>query len=65
MDWSKIDLVTYSAGASTLTGMVCLPENNQLVPLTMVKSGNSFTLSNNPLKGKVTWNILSDQQRKK
>jgi alpha-D-xyloside xylohydrolase len=65
MDWSEIDLVTYSAGASTLTGMVCLPENNLLVPLTMVKSGNSFNLSSDPLKGKVTWNILSDQQRKK
>lgn len=65
MDWSKIDLVTYSVEASTLKGMVCLPENNQLVPLTMVKSGNNFNLSSDPLKGKVSWNILSEQQRKK
>jgi hypothetical protein len=45
--------------------MVCLPENNLLVPLILVKSGSSFTMSNDPLKGKVTWNILSEQQRKK
>jgi alpha-D-xyloside xylohydrolase len=65
MDWSKIELITYSAGSTNLTGMVCLPENNQLVPLTMVKNGGGFALSNDPLKGKVTWKIMSGEQRKK
>jgi len=65
MDWSKIELVTYSAGATTLSGMICLPENNQVVPITMVKNGESFSLSNDPLKGKVNWKILSQEQRLK
>jgi alpha-D-xyloside xylohydrolase len=65
MDWSKIDLVTYSAGATNLTGMICLPENNQLFPLSMTKNGGGFALANDPLKGKVAWKIMSDQQRKK
>ena len=65
MDWSKIDLVTFSAGSSSLTGMICLPENNLLYPLNMVKSGGSFALANDALKGKVDWKIISEQQRKK
>jgi hypothetical protein len=31
----------------------------------MVKSGGSFALSNDPLKGKVVWKIMSEEQRKR
>ena len=37
--------------------MVCLPSDNVQHELTLTKNGNSFQLENDPLAGKVAWNI--------
>jgi hypothetical protein len=57
MDWSKLDLVVFATGNQPVKGLVCLPEDNKLVPITLNKSGNKYQLEKDPLGGKVTWKI--------
>ncbi len=63
MDWSVLELITYSAGSAFLSGKVCLPENNQLHEITVMKRGGGYQLVNDPLKGKTTWKIKPSHQR--
>ncbi len=63
MDWSALELVTYSAVVSQLSGLICLPESNQPALVRLARKNNRFTLQNDPLKGKVSWNIVPSQQR--
>ena len=57
MDWSKLDLVVYAKDSLTAKGLVCLPSDNVLHELVLNKSGGGFKLVNDPLAGKVTWNL--------
>ena len=57
MDWSKLELVVFAQDARTAKGLVCLPSDNVLHELTLTKEGTAFKLANDPLAGKVTWNI--------
>ena len=57
MDWSKLDLVVFAKNANASKGLVCLPSDNMLHELTLTKEGNAFKLVNDPLAGKVTWEI--------
>ncbi len=63
LDWSHIDLVTYSAGKRALTGLFCHPADNRLVPMTLQGSGTHFRLSADPGQGKVEWRIIPSAQR--
>ncbi len=42
---------------SRLSGLVCLPEDNVLVAITLSKSGNKYQLDKDPLAGKVAWKV--------
>jgi alpha-D-xyloside xylohydrolase len=57
MDWSKLDLVVYAKNSRPAKGLVCLPADNVLHELVLNKSGSGFKLANDPLAGKVTWNL--------
>jgi alpha-D-xyloside xylohydrolase len=57
MDWSKLELTVYAKDAKTAKGLVCLPSDQVLHPVSMVKTGNSFKLENDPLAGKVNWKV--------
>lgn len=57
MDWSKLELTVYAKDAKTAKGLVCLPSDQVLHPVSMVKSGSSFKLESDPLAGKVNWKI--------
>jgi alpha-D-xyloside xylohydrolase len=57
MDWSQLDLVVFAKDAPTAKGLVYLPTDNVLRELSLSKTGNTFKLANDPLAGKVTWNI--------
>jgi len=57
MDWSKLDLVVYAKNSPTAKGLVCLPSDNLLHELVLNKDGGAFKLANDPLAGKVTWNL--------
>jgi alpha-D-xyloside xylohydrolase len=51
------DLVVFAKDAPTAKGLVYLPTDNVLRELSLSKTGNTFKLANDPLAGKVTWNI--------
>jgi len=57
MDWSKLQLVVYAKDAATAKGEVFLPGDSDLHELTVTKQGGAFKLDNDPLAGKVTWQI--------
>ena len=52
LDWSKIEMVVYAAGAQSARGMVCLPADNVLRPVEAAKRNGAFALSGDPLAGK-------------
>jgi alpha-D-xyloside xylohydrolase len=56
MDWSALELVVFGDGPEA-RGLVCLPADNVLHPLRATRSGAGFVLSNNPLRGRVTWTV--------
>ena len=57
MDWSKLELVVFAKDAPQSDGLICLPSDNKLLPLSLGKQENNFTLANDPLAGRVTWSI--------
>ncbi len=57
MDWSQLDLVVFAKDAQTAKGLIYLPTDNVLRELSLSKTGDTFKLANDPLAGKVTWNI--------
>jgi alpha-D-xyloside xylohydrolase len=57
MDWSKLDLVVFAKDATTANGSVFLPGDGELHALTLTKDNHVFKLANDPLAGKVAWNI--------
>jgi len=58
MDWGNIDLKAFSSDKELAKGWVCLPENNQLCEIELVKKNNRFELKGNPVKGKVNFKII-------
>ena len=57
MDWSQIELKVYAADASEATGLVCLPADNQLHPLTVSVKGRQVKAGG--LEGKVKFNVTN------
>jgi alpha-D-xyloside xylohydrolase len=60
MDWKNLSLVAYSADSNTLKGYVCLPADNVLREVSLTKQGTGFQLTNDPLKGKVKFQVQSN-----
>jgi len=52
MDWTKIDLVVYSAAAPAATALVCLPSDNTLHKVQLTRRGKTYVIGANPLAGK-------------
>ena len=57
MDWSELELVVYSSDSRNVSGMVCLPSDQILHKLSLLKKDNSYQLENDPFAGKVNWKI--------
>ena len=62
MDWSHLELVVFATKTNQATGLVCLPSDNVLHPLTVEKSGEALKLQANPLGDKVHWEIRTDAE---
>jgi len=60
MDWSKIELTVYAKDATAAKGLVFLPGDNELHELTLTKQGGAFKLNDDPLAGRVTWQIRTE-----
>jgi alpha-D-xyloside xylohydrolase len=59
MDWSKLELVVYAREAATAHGEVFLPGDRELHELTLAKQDGVFKLNEDPLAGRVTWQVRS------
>jgi alpha-D-xyloside xylohydrolase len=57
MDWSKLDLKVFSTGNGEVRGLICLPSDNILHAVTLVKSGSGYKIKDDPFGGKVTCTI--------
>jgi len=57
MDWSTLDLVVFAKDAQQAKGLVCLPSDNKLVEITLVKKDGTFRVAKDPLAGKVTFKV--------
>lgn len=53
MDWSKLELVVFAKEATTASGQVCLPADNQLETVTLTKSGDAWKSANQPFAVKL------------
>jgi alpha-D-xyloside xylohydrolase len=60
LDWSKLELVPFTNGTEA-KGLVCLPSDNVLRDVSLRKNGAAFELAQDPLAGKVSWNIHPPQ----
>jgi alpha-D-xyloside xylohydrolase len=61
MDWSKINLRVYSSSVTNPSGLVCLPSDNVLHKISLVKSGNTFELEKDPMQGKADLKIQATE----
>ncbi len=59
MDWSNLELITYSTTNAAAKGFVCLPADNVLQPISV--QGNRLT--SDPFNGSIKWNIHSYQSK--
>ncbi len=57
MDWSALDLVAYTTDSQNARGLICLPSENILHPILLVKKEEQFVLVDDPSGGKVTFNV--------
>jgi hypothetical protein len=51
-----MDLAVYGTGSSA-EGLFCLPDDGSLHTLRLEREGNGFVLKEDPLEGKVEWNV--------
>jgi len=61
MDWSKLELVVYAKDSQPSQGLVCLPADNKLLPLSVEKQEETLKLTADPLAGQVTWSIRASE----
>ena len=59
IDWSNIELRVFMAETATAEGAFCLPEDNEVVSLKVEAVEGQLILPRDPLKGRVSWNIVS------
>ena len=57
MDWSKLELAVFSAAASKARGLVYRPTDEAAHEIVLTRRGAGFTLTADPLQGKVTWMV--------
>jgi alpha-D-xyloside xylohydrolase len=65
LDWSKLEMVVYAAGAQNAQGLVCLPSDNVLHKVDAARRGGAFALAADPLAGKAaaTVRLYSQETR--
>ena len=56
MDWNNVELRVFSTDNATVSGLFALPEGD-LLTINLRPSAGDFALVNDPLRGKVKWQI--------
>jgi alpha-D-xyloside xylohydrolase len=57
MDWSKLELTVYATDSKKVKDLICLPSDNLLHTISLVKKDNRFVMETDPFGGKVTWKV--------
>ena len=57
MDWSNLELTVYSENSNNADGLICLPADQVLHKVSLIKKEGNFKLENDPFNGKVNWMI--------
>jgi alpha-D-xyloside xylohydrolase len=57
MDWGSIELVVFAAEAQGAEALVYLPSGEALQRVSVVRKGGRFVLTEDPLRGEVTWRV--------
>ena len=57
MDWSTLDLVVYASDAKQASGLICLPKEQELRLVSVTREEGRYSLVNDPVEGKVDWNV--------
>jgi len=57
MDWSTLELIAYSNKTNKVDGLVCLPSDQILHRVSLLKKNGKLILETDPVAGKVAWNI--------
>jgi alpha-D-xyloside xylohydrolase len=57
MDWSKLELIVYATDSKKVSGLICLPSDNMLHKISLVKKDNQFIMETDPFTGKVSWKV--------
>jgi alpha-D-xyloside xylohydrolase len=64
MDWSRLKLVVFAKDTQSANGLVCLPSDKVLHKISLKKTDGKFQLLNDPLAGRVIWEIYSAENSK-
>ncbi len=59
MDWSKMDLAVFAKEAQEAKALICLPADNKLVEVGLVKKDGAWRIAKDPLQGKVQWKVVA------
>src|SRR3712207_5057693 len=54
---ASVTMAVDGADSSVAEGLVCLPEGGELHQLRLQRGGDRFALTEDPLAGRVTWNL--------
>ena len=57
MDWSDIELRVFHDNSPDISGMICLPDDNQLFEISVDGSDGIFKVRSNPLSGRVVLRV--------
>jgi alpha-D-xyloside xylohydrolase len=57
MDWSTLELTAYSNKTNKVDGLICLPSDQVLHKISLLKKDATLSLVADPFAGKVLWNI--------
>lgn len=57
MDWSRLELVVFGAGAGKASGLVALPGAEAASLVRLVPGDDGFEVASDPLAGRVQWNV--------
>ncbi|HEY5499920.1 MAG TPA: hypothetical protein VIK20_06005, partial [Bacteroidales bacterium] len=58
MDWSKLELRVFATDSKIVKGLICLPSDNLLHEISLVKKDNHFIMESDPFAGKVSWKMI-------
>src|SRR5947207_10598324 len=56
IDWNNVELRVFSTDNAPVTGLFTLPQGN-LQPLTLENAQGAYAVRNDPLRGKVKWQV--------